>query len=225
MASFGLQAICLTVLVLVPLYYTDAVPLGSLKTWIEMPLPPRGRPPEPPRQATGRPKPPTSTDIVNGRLQEPSKVPDTVADINESAIRSVEPGPYVEGAPAGDGRGNNRFAAFLPSNVVPVAPPEPTRPKPKMVRISHLDEGLLLRKVQPVYPRPAIAIRQQGTVVLQAMIGRDGSIQGLHAVSGPPLLIGSAMDAVRQWRYKPYLLNGEPVEVETQITVTFVLGG
>ena len=62
-------------------------------------------------------------------------------------------------------------------------------------------------------------------MLLQAEIGRDGTIQNLRVISGPPMLINSAMDAVKQWRYRPYLLNNEPVEVETQITVNFTLGG
>jgi protein TonB len=82
---------------------------------------------------------------------------------------------------------------------------------------------MLLRRVQPVYPGIAKLARVQGTVVLQAMIARDGTIQSLRAVIGSPLLIQAALDAVRQWRYRPYVLNGAPIEVETQITVNFNL--
>jgi protein TonB len=88
-----------------------------------------------------------------------------------------------------------------------------------------VSEGLLIQKITPVYPKIAISTRTQGTVVLQALIGRDGTIQNLHVVSGHPLLINSAVDAVKQWRYRPYLLNNEPVEVETQIVVNFKIGG
>jgi protein TonB len=94
---------------------------------------------------------------------------------------------------------------------------------PKVIKISHMDEGMLLRRVQPVYPGIAKLARVQGTVILQAMIARDGTIQSLRAVSGSPLLIQAALDAVRQWRYRPYVLNGVPIEVETQITVNFNL--
>jgi protein TonB len=82
---------------------------------------------------------------------------------------------------------------------------------------------MLMRRMQPVYPRPAIDARIQGTVTLRAIIGRDGAIHGLQALSGHPLLIPAAVDAVRQWRYRPYLLNGQPVEVETSVTVNFIL--
>ena len=98
-------------------------------------------------------------------------------------------------------------------------------PAPKPVLVSRIDEGLLIHKVTPVYPHIAQITRQQGTVILHAIIGRDGSIQQLQVISGPPLLIQSAKDAVQQWRYRPYILNDVPVEVDTQITVNFKLGG
>ena len=85
--------------------------------------------------------------------------------------------------------------------------------------------GYLERQVQPPYPRMAIAARIEGEVVLTAIIGRDGTVQQLRVLSGHPMLTTAALDAVRQWHYRPYRLNNEPVEVETQITVRFRLGG
>jgi protein TonB len=86
-------------------------------------------------------------------------------------------------------------------------------------------EGNLIHKVQPDYPPLARQARIQGPVVLQAVISRDGAIENLQVVSGHPMLVQAAVQAVRQWRYRPYVLNGEPVEVETQVTVNFILGG
>jgi protein TonB len=86
-------------------------------------------------------------------------------------------------------------------------------------------QGNILVKTQPQYPAIAKAARIQGTVVLQATISKSGTIENLHVLSGPPMLQQAAMDAVRSWRYKPYLLNGDPVEVETQVNVVFTLGG
>jgi protein TonB len=83
----------------------------------------------------------------------------------------------------------------------------------------------MIRQVQPVYPQIAKTAHVQGTVLLHAVISKDGSVQELQYVSGPPLLMKAAMDAVREWRYQPTLLNGEPVEVETTISVIFSLGG
>ena len=81
-----------------------------------------------------------------------------------------------------------------------------------------------MRKVEPRYPPLAIVARIQGTVVLEAVISKAGTIENLRLVSGNPMLAGAALDAVSQWRYRPYILNGDVIEVETEITVNFVLG-
>lgn len=106
----------------------------------------------------------------------------------------------------------------------PVGTSAPVAGLPVRVRISQgVSEGLLLHKVQPTYPPAARMNHIEGSVVLRAVIGKNGEIQDLKVVSGPPELVQSAMGAVRQWRYKPYYLKGEPVEVDTQITVNYVL--
>ena len=89
----------------------------------------------------------------------------------------------------------------------------------------NVQSAKMIRQVQPVYPQIAKTAHVQGTVLLHAVISKDGSVQELQYVSGPPLLMKAAMDAVREWRYQPTLLNGEPVEVETTISVIFSLGG
>jgi len=88
-----------------------------------------------------------------------------------------------------------------------------------------MSEGSLIHRVQPGYPGPAKIARVQGQVVLAAIISKDGSIENLRVLKGHPLLVGAAVEAVRQWRYRPYILNREPVEVETQVTVNFSLSG
>jgi protein TonB len=84
---------------------------------------------------------------------------------------------------------------------------------------------MLIQKTTPVYPPIAKAARVSGTVVIQATISKQGTIENLKVISGPAMLQQSALDAVRTWRYRPYLLNNEPVEVETTINVIFTLGG
>ena len=84
-------------------------------------------------------------------------------------------------------------------------------------------EGNLITQVKPQYPPMARTARIEGQVVLRAVIGRDGTIQNLRLISGHPLLVKAAIDAVSRWRYRPYYLNGEPIEVETQVTVNFTL--
>jgi protein TonB len=83
----------------------------------------------------------------------------------------------------------------------------------------------MIRQILPVYPPIAKTAHISGTVILHAVIGKDGTVQDLQYVSGPPLLMKAAMDAVKQWRYQPTQLNGDPVEVDTTISVVFTLGG
>jgi protein TonB len=89
----------------------------------------------------------------------------------------------------------------------------------------NVQQANILREVTPIYPPIAKTAHIQGTVVLHAIISKDGSIEQLEYVSGPPLLMKNAMDAVRQWRYRPTMLNGEPVEVDTTVSVVFTIGG
>jgi periplasmic protein TonB len=129
-------------------------------------------------------------------------------------------GPFIAGTPNGD---RNEASNLFTSGTRPVLPiPSPT-PSNRTIRLSHISEGNLVRKVQPVYPALARSARIQGVVVLEATISKQGAIENLRLLSGHPMLAPSAIDAVRQWRYKPYILNGQPVEVETQITVNFAL--
>jgi len=106
--------------------------------------------------------------------------------------------------------------------VLPITGPPPIARK---FRTSSMLEGSLIRRVQPTYPPLARGARIQGAVILEAIISKAGTIDNLRVVSGHPMLVGAALEAVSQWRYRPYILNGEAVEVETQITVNFVLGG
>ena len=97
------------------------------------------------------------------------------------------------------------------------------RAKPPVIS-SGVATGMLIQKTAPVYPMAAKMTHLSGTVVLQAIIAKDGKIRDLHAVSGPDILRQAALDAVKNWRYRPYMLNNEPVEVETSINVVFNLG-
>ena len=95
---------------------------------------------------------------------------------------------------------------------------------PPKVRVSSgVAEGCCFYKTLPPYPAVARQARIQGSVVLQAVIGKDGKVKALRALSGHPMLLPAALDAVKQWRYQPYYLNGDPVEVDTQVTLNFRL--
>jgi len=111
--------------------------------------------------------------------------------------------------------------APVPTEHAPVQA-APTPPPPAPVKVSEgVAQGGLIFKVNPEYPAVARAARIQGSVLMHAIIGTDGSVQRLQAINGNPLLLRSAMEAVKRWRYRPYLLDGKPVEVETSITVNF----
>lgn len=134
-------------------------------------------------------------------------------------------GPVYDAGPALNGAGFDP-PAFLDSRSVEPPPAvdsrksEATRP----LKVSGgIEEAQLISRVEPRYPQLAVITKREGTVILHAIISRDGRINFLEVVSGPPLLVQAACDAVRQWRYRPTLLNGESVEVETTITVNFRL--
>jgi len=130
------------------------------------------------------------------------------------------PGGVPGGAPGGVIGG---IIGAVPT-AAPPPPPQKKDPTPQRIRVGgNVQAANLIRKVQPVYPPLAKQARIQGTVRFTAIIGKDGTIQNLQLVSGHPLLLEAARSAVSQWQYKPTLLNGEPVEVVTQIDVNFTL--
>ena len=222
--SFALQALLVGVLVLIPLIYTEALPKQQLMGYLVAPPPP---PPPPPAAAPVAKVAKPMTEIDNGQLKAPTAIPKKIAMIKEDENMSNTGGVVggvVGGVPGGQAGGVLGGVLGAIASAVPTAVPKAATPQ--RVKVSAgVTQGLLIRKVQPTYPPLAKQARIQGTVVLQAVIGKDGSIQNLHAVSGHPMLIQSAIDAVRQWKYKPYFLNGEPVEVDTQVTVNFTLAG
>jgi protein TonB len=154
---------------------------------------------------------------------QPRYIPSTVATGADDPAPQLPPGGDlgVQGLRPGLPDGISRFGV----GTMPVAPPAPPPTVGRTFRTSTIQEGNLIRRVQPAYPPLAITARIQGPVVLEAVISKAGAIENLRVLSGPPMLVKAAIDAVSQWRYRPYILNSEPVEVETQITVNFTLGG
>jgi protein TonB len=218
--SFVLEAIIIGVMVLIPLIFTEALPKAQLMMSLVAPPPP---PPPPPPPAAVRVVKQVQTDIVNGQLRTPTKIPKKVEIIKEEEAPPPSSG-IVGGIPGGmPGGAMNGVIGGIISNA-PMAVPKVATPQ--RVRVSAgVTQGMVLHKVQPTYPPLARTARVQGSVILAAVIGKDGTIQNLHVISGHPLLTQAALDAVRQWRYRPYILNGEPVEVDTQVTVNFTLSG
>jgi len=224
--SFGFQGIVLGLLVLIPMVFTDALPISALKGTFVVTAPLRAS--APPKAPEVRHTRPSSSNLQDGQVVTPIIIPQHVAQIVDphDVPEGSDPGPYIPGAiPGGTDSHSNQITMLLNSGPRAEPPRNVTTTGRGPVRISRMDEGLLVHKVTPIYPKIAIMAHQQGSVVLQATIGKDGTIQNLRYVNGPTLLVQSAIEAVKQWRYKPYVLNNEPVEVETQITVNFILGG
>ena len=225
LVAYAIEAVLIAGAVVLPLWSTQALP--RLTAIYSMVGPPVGLPPKSQPGPTHRPHtqvPPTTDPML---LVQPPRIPPSIDMTPDPPAPEADgpPGLYV---PGGTGDPRSAGTGLPPGLLPPPAPaPKPAPPKPTISRINvsrGVSQGYLLRQVQPVYPAIARTARLEGTVVLTAVISREGAVEGLHAVSGPPMLIGAAIDAVRQWRYRPYLLNGLPVEVETQITVNFYLG-
>ena len=168
-----------------------------------------------------------TTEIDNGQLKAPTAIPKKIAIIHEDETPAQLAEWWVASSAAcPEDRLAGSSAAFsVPSSRLHRLPFRRWPPRQRVKVSQGVTQGLRIRMVQPTYPPLAKQARISGSVVLQAVISKDGSIENLKAVSGHPMLIQSALDAVRQWKYKPYFLNGEPVEVETQITVNFTLAG
>jgi len=223
MVSFAIQIGIVGIMVLIPLIFTEALPKGTTLFMLVAPPPPP--PPPPPAAAVVHVVKQVQTDIVNGELRTPTKIPKKIQMIKEDeAPPQMASTGVVGGVPGGVPGGSMGGVIGSVLSSTPVAVPKiatPTR-----VRVSSgVSSGLLIRKVSPNYPPLARQARIQGTVILQAQISKDGSIQNLQLISGHPMLAPAAIEAVKQWKYKPYLLNGEPVEVETQVQVNFTLAG
>jgi protein TonB len=217
-AAFALNGSVVLALILIPLIDPQALPRQSMPYLMEAPpVPPAAVPDQPAPQPAHAAQGDGSSMPVS--LMPPRLIPNHIDTGGEPTFTStsgddfrLDQGP---GVPDGFGRGlSNQHGA----PVVVLAPKGPVRLPSTMV------EGMLIHKTIPVYPSIGIAIHQEGTVVLQATISKSGTIENLRVLSGPPLLRQAAVDAVATWRYRPYLLNDHPVEVETTVNVVFTMG-
>ncbi|HEY3768109.1 MAG TPA: energy transducer TonB [Candidatus Angelobacter sp.] len=210
--AFTVEAIIAAIVVIIPLLSTGVIPVSA-----RVPLFTRLNP----VVVQSVPLMPV-TQRSSGADGIPSRAVMIMANNNRNAIHYGQPEitttDWRDAPPSyvGPGESHNPIGDLIGAG------PATTNVKPGPRRIvSQLTEAQLLNKVEPIYPRIAQVTGIQGQVRLRAIIARDGSIQSLNAINGNPLLIRAAMDAVSQWRYRPYVLNGETVEVETFITVNF----
>jgi periplasmic protein TonB len=233
MVSFAGQIVLITVAVILPLIYTEVLPSTTLQSFLVAPPPP---PPPPPPPAAAPPVKvvkviPRQFDA--GKLMAPKSVPKDIAVIREDELPppSSGVGGVVGGVAGGVAGGQvggvlGGIIGGIPSVAPPPPPPPPVQKAQTVQRIKvggNVQGAMILRKTPPVYPQLAKSARVSGVVHLAAIIAKDGTIQELHSLGGPALLIQAAMDAVKTWIYKPTMLNGEPVQVETTIDVNFTL--
>jgi protein TonB len=214
LVSMIFQVTFLAILLLIPLIYTEALPKAMLATLLVAPPPPP--PPPPPAQVQVVRK--VQVHLMDaGKLMAPKAIPKNITIIKEEADPDMGAGGGVLGGVAGGSMGGTIGGVIggMP------APPKPTASRIKVG--GNVTAARLQNKVTPVYPPLARQTRISGTVRLHAIIAKDGTVQQLEVLSGHPLLVQAALDAVRQWRYQPTLLNGEPVEVDTTVDVIFSL--
>jgi protein TonB len=223
--SFILQAVVIAVVVLIPLMFTQALPVKELTTTLVAPPPPPPPPPPPAASAAVKAQPVAKINPT-AQLRTPTRIPQKVQMVKDVQQGAAAPPTTVAGVVGGvpGGVAGGTVGGVL-GGVLSSAPVHvPEQPKPQRVRVSQgITQGMLTHQVKPQYPPIAKQAHIQGPVVLKAVIGRDGKIENLQVVSGHPMLSQAALQAVKQWRYKPYYLNGQPTEVETTITVNFSL--
>ena len=202
-------------LILMPLLYPEALPKNAVSMTLVAPPPP---PAPVPVERVQRPAPTMPEPVL--QMEVPTRIPKQISMKPEGAPPSV-PGEVPSGlsgnAPGVPGGLFSTFGSGQPVVVRPSAP--------RKIAVSQgVMAGNLLVKPEPAYPAIAKAARVQGTVTLAATISKTGTIENLTVVSGPAMLAQAAVEAVQRWRYRPFLLNGEPVEVQTSVTVSFLLG-
>jgi protein TonB len=221
--SMVFQTCFLAILILIPLIYTEALPKTMMATMLTAPPPP---PPPPP--------PPAVAQIVHvkpqahlmdaGKLVAPKIIPREVKIIKEDAEPDMASVGMTGGVPGGVAGGSMGGVLGGVIGGMGGAPPPPKPHQSGPLRVGgNVQAARIVNRVQPVYPPLARQTRISGTVRLHAIIGKDGAIKELEVLNGHPLLQQAALDAVRQWRYQPTLLNGEAVDVDTTIDVIFSL--
>ena len=220
--SMLFQVAFLGILILIPLIYTEALPKTMMATMLTAPPPPPPPPPPPAVAQVVHVKPQAHL-MDAGKLMQPKVIPKEVKIIKEDAEPDVATG-MTGGVPGGVAGGSMGGVLGGVIGGMGGAPPPPKPHQTGPLRVGgNVQAARIVNRVQPVYPPLARQTRISGTVRLHAIIGKDGAITSLEVMSGHPLLQQAALDAVRQWRYQPTLLNGEPVDVDTTIDVIFSL--
>lgn len=209
------QISALSVLVLIPLIYTQALPKAMLSTLLVAPPPPPPPPPPPVKAVIT----PAARLIQSGKLLQPRAIPKEVAVFKEAEL----PPDVINNTNQSGVFGGLPGQGIMAGNGPALPPPKPAAAPARIKQGGEVTAASIITQTRPAYPSLARQARIQGTVVLHAIIDKEGKVAQLEVVSGHPLLVQSALDAVKLWRYKPTQLNGDPVEVDTTIQVTFTM--
>jgi len=210
------QAAVVSLLILLPLFgRTEHLALG-ITTPVSPYSPYKGTSPDPGAHPRG--------DIHRAcHICAPTNISPIIVTRDPHPSSDVDgvPDGLVPGIPGGSGGG----LIPIPGGRTNVPPPPPDRQvtRPSVLRMTHLDPAMLIYRVEPIYPALAKQIHKEGRVELRAIIATDGTIQSLEIVGGDPMFYLSAREAVCQWRYRPTILNGQPMEIDTHITVIYTM--
>lgn len=219
--SFNLAA--LAGMTLYPMMYPQALPKTALLATIQAPPIPAAAAPKPSTPQVVRR---TSAVAPLDPMHVPPRIPINIRQMKDDPPPSTELGVAAGETMVGNGDPKGVTGILMASTNAPLVQVRPQQPrKPAVQRVSAgVMAGQIINKTQPLYPAIARAAGVSGTVTLHAFISKNGTIENLSVVSGPEMLRSSAVEAVKQWRYRPYLLNGDPTEVDTTITVNFTIG-
>lgn len=216
--AYMIEVLTIGVMVIIPLVYTQALPKTSF-SFVSMPLPP---------PAASPPAAPALRNVVQKvTIEDLEKAPTVIPKSIAGLTRHLAPPSGSIGVVGSAGvLPGGQPDGVISSLIGTTAPPPPAKPEmiKRIRRGGDVEAARLIYGPKPDYPQLAKMARIQGTVRLEALIATDGTIKGLKVKSGHPLLVKAALEAVEQWRYQPTLLNGDPVEVETEIDVNFSLG-
>jgi protein TonB len=213
--SVALQSVALVLVILVPLFgKTERI------TTTFIPIPPYYHNAGPTHPTSGtRPQPYHGHFFNRAPFSQPAYIP---GHVYEGPVDAAPEPPGFASGPGPD-QPCSGCISMNEGRPQPKRPAENRPQPPKRVVMTHLAPAMLIHRVEPVYPPLAVQIHREGRVELRAIIATDGTIQSLQAVSGDPLFYQSALDAVRQWRYRPTILNDQPVEIDTYITVIYTM--
>jgi protein TonB len=212
--TFAINLTAVTALIVLPLIYPEALPTHIFNSILYTPpLQPVVVKPRVLQQSATQ-----STQTIANLINVPRLIPSTHLIDSIAPQGDIDLSRINDGVPGSTGPSTNVFQRSTPI----VVKPAPTHPVPISIGVS---EGMILSKANPTYPVIARSAGISGTIALAATISTTGHIENLKVLSGPPMLRQAAIDAVNTWRYRPYLLNNQPVEVETTINIVFTLGG